>query len=604
MDVFDMIIALLSGVALFLFGMSLMGDGLTSVAGDNLETYLYRMTNTPVKGLLLGTAVASLIQSSAATSVMVVGFVNSGMMKLTQAIAITLGANVGTSITGWILCLSYVGSSGVASLLSSATISGIAVIAATLLRMFAKRSVHKNIGNILMGFAILMFGMQMMSSAVSPLRDSPVFVNAMTMFSNPVPGILLGTGMTVILQSASAGIGVLQAVSVTGALSFATIFPITLGIGIGASFPVLLSSMGASKDGKRAAVSYLAENVLGMLICGALFYSLNAAVHFSFMDTAANPVIIALVNSLYRILTAILLFPFLGKIEHLLNVLIKDSPEDMEDKEDTKDFDLLEERLLPLPALALGQCDRVIDGMAKKVRKNVGRSLNLILNYDDNKYEKVQKKEALIDKYESRVGDYLMKLTKEEMNSSQTREVTLYMRLIGDLERLDDYASNIARLTNEAHEQNLVVSEETRRDLNVVIEAMREEVNSTIRSYRQHDLETAKKIKPYSAALNFLCEILQARHLGRLSRGECDKTEAALFNDLMSTFEHITTHCIAISGVVRREYQSQIDFHMRSAVRDELTEEEYQELYDGFLSRYDVVSGAERPISVEAETVE
>ena len=604
MDVFNMIISLLSGVALFLFGMSLMGDGLTSVAGDNLETYLYRMTNTPLKGLLLGTAVASLIQSSAATSVMVVGFVNSGMMKLTQAIAITLGANIGTSITGWILCLSYIGSSGVASLFSSAVISGVAAIAATLIRMVAKRSVHKNIGNILMGFAILMFGMQMMSASVSPLRNSPVFINAMTMFSNPVPGILLGIGMTVILQSASAGIGVLQAVSVTGALSFATIFPITLGIGIGAAFPVLLSSMGASKDGKRAAVSYLVENVLGMLICGTLFYALNAALHFSFMDMTADPVIIALVNSLYRIITAILLFPFLKRIEHFLNVLIKDSPEDLEDKEDTKDFDLLEERLLPLPALALGQCDRVIDGMAKKVRKNVGRSLNLILNYDEKKYEKVQKKEALIDKYESRVGDYLMKLTKEEMNSRQTREVTLYMRLIGDLERLDDYASNIARLTNEAHEENITVAQDTRRDLNVVIEAMREEVNSTIRSYQQHDLETAKKIKPYSAALNFLCEILQARHLGRLSRGECDKNEAALFNDLMSTFEHITTHCIAISGVVRREYQSQIDFHMQSAVRDELTEEEYQKIYNDFLSRYDVVSGAERPISVEAETVE
>ena len=605
MQIISMVLSLLCGVALFLFGMSLMGDGLKSVAGNKLESFLHKMTNTPAKGILLGTGVTSVIQSSSATTVMVIGFVNSGMMKLGQAIAITLGANIGTSITGWILCLSYIeGSAGIAKLLSSSSISAVAAIAGTLCRMLGKRSVHRNLGNILLGFAVLMVGMQTMSAAVSPLKESSAFIQAMTMFSNPFLGILLGIVMTAILQSASASIGIVQALSVTGALTFATAFPVILGIGVGAACPVMLSAIGANKNGVRTALAYLLENAFGMVLWGIGFYALNAIFSFPFMQMRVSPVLIALINSAVRIVTALFLFPFIAAMEKLLLRLVKDSPEDLEDIADNADFDLLEERLLNLPALALGQVERVVDGMSRKVRKNVGRSLNLIQEFSQTKFEKVQRKEDLIDKYESKTGEYLIQLTKQRMDSQQTRKATMLLRVVGDLERIGDYASNIARVTNGIHDDNIVFSEDARRDLNDVIEAERDLVNSTIRAYQEHDLQTAMRIKPCSAALSYLCEILKARHIGRLSRGECSLTQGTAYTELLNSFERIGSHCVAVSGAVRRDYQANPDIHVHSLKANELSEKQYQQIYDEFLAKYDVLSTEDRPLSVEDEAVQ
>ena len=605
MQILSMILSLLCGVALFLFGMSLMGDGLKSVAGNKLETFLYKMTNTPVKGILLGTGVTSVIQSSSATTVMVIGFVNSGLMKLHQAIAITLGANIGTSITGWVLCLSYIeGSAGIAKLLSSSTISAVAAIAGILCRMLSKRSVYKNLGSILLGFAVLMVGMQMMSAAVSPLKESSAFIHAMTMFSNPFLGILLGIVMTAILQSASASIGIVQALSVTGALTFATAFPVILGIGVGAACPVMLSAIGANKNGQRTAFAYLLENVFGMVLWAIVFYALNAALSFAFMQMNVRPVQIALINSVVRVVTALCLFPFIKTLEKVLMMLVKDSAEDLEDIADSADFDLLEERLLNLPALALGQAERVVYGMSRKVRKNVGRSLNLIQEFSEKKFEKVQRKEDLIDKYESKTGEYLIELSKQQMDSKQTRKATMLLRVVGDLERIGDYASNIARLTHEINDENIYFSEDAKKDLNVVIEAERELVNSTVMAYQEHDLTTAMQIKPRAAALSSLCEILKARHIGRLSRGECSLVKGTVYTELLSSFERIASHCVAVSGVVRREYQANPDYHVHSAKAYELSEQEYQQIYDAFLANYDVLRSDERPLSVEDEAVQ
>ncbi len=605
MQIVSMLLSLLCGVALFLFGMSLMGDGLKSVAGNKLETFLYKMTNTPLKGILLGTGVTSVIQSSSATTVMVIGFVNSGLMKLHQAIAITLGANIGTSITGWILCLSYIeGSAGIASLLSSSTISAVAAIAGILCRMLSKRSVYRNLGNILMGFAVLMVGMQMMSAAVSPLKQSEAFTRTVTMFSNPFLGILLGIVMTAILQSASASIGIIQALSVTGAMTVATAFPVILGIGVGAACPVMLSAIGANKNGKRTAFAYLLENVLGMVLWAVGFYALNAVIRFPFMNSTASPVLIALINSAVRIVNAVLLFPFIKALEKLLMLIVKDSAEDLEDIADSADFDLLEERLLSLPALALGQAERVVDGMSRKVRKNVGRALNLIQEYSESRFEKVQRKEDLIDKYETKTGEYLIQLGKQQMDSRQTRKTTLLLRVIGDLERIGDYASNIARVTNEIHDENISFSDDARKDLNVAIEAERDLVNSTVKAFQEHDMQTAMRIKPCSAALSYLCEILKARHIGRLSRGECSLPQGTAYTELLNSFERIASHCVAVSGMVRRENQSNPDIHVHALKARELSEQQYQQIYDAFLAKYDVLSSEARPLSVEDEAVE
>ena len=485
MAIFSMVLSLLCGVSFFLFGMSLMGDGLKSVAGNKLEAFLYKMTNTPLKGVALGTGVTSVIQSSSATTVMVIGFVNSGMMKLKQAIGIIMGANIGTSITGWILCLSYIqGSGGIASILSTATISAVVAVIGIMLRMVCKRSVYRNIGNIMLGFAILMNGMQMMSGAVSPLRESPVFIDMLTMFSNPIAGILVGIAFTAVLQSASATVGVLQALSVTGILTFASAFPIVLGIGVGAACPVLISAVGANKNGKRTALVYLLNDLFGLILWSIVFYTLNAFIHFGFLDMIMTPVSIAFLNTIFRVATVVVLFPFISKLEKLVCYLVKDSAEELEDE---ADFDLLEERLLNYPALAIGQCHRAMNGMAKKLRKNVNRAMNLLNDYQQDKYDKVQRKEDLIDKYESRLGEYLIQLTKREMNTAQTRQTSLYLHTINDFERIGDHASYIAHMSNEMHDNHTTFSQTAWDELNVVMDAVREEINVTCNAFMNDD---------------------------------------------------------------------------------------------------------------------
>ena len=541
MAIVSMILSLLSGVALFLFGMSLMGDGLKSVAGNKLEAFLYKMTNTPLKGVALGTGVTSVIQSSSATTVMVIGFVNSGMMKLKQAIGIIMGANIGTSITGWILCLSYIqGSNGVASLLSTATISAVVAVIGIILRMFGKRTVHKNLGNIMLGFSILMTGMQTMSGAVAPLKESPVFVDMLTMFSNPLAGILVGILFTAVLQSASATVGVLQALSVTGLLTFASAFPIVLGIGVGAACPVLISAIGANKNGKRTALVYLMNDLFGLVVWSVIFYTVNAFVHFTFMDMIMSPVSIALLNTVFRVATVCVLFPFIPKLEQLVCYLVKDSAEELEDE---ADFDLLEERLINYPALAIGQCHRAMNGMAKKLRKNVNRAMNLINNYQQDKFDKVQRKEDLIDKYESRLGEYLIKLTKHEMNTLQTTQVSLYLHTINDFERIGDHASYIAHLSNEMHDNHIQFSQSAWDELNVVMEAVREEINITCNAFMNDDKEAAERVAPLGMLITKMCDELKLHHVARLSDGICGLEEGTVFNDILNSFNRIAAHC-------------------------------------------------------------
>lgn len=336
---FMIILKLLSGVALFLYGMSEMGDGLKKVAGNKLEALLYRLTNTPLKGILLGAGVTSIIQSSSATSVMAVGFVNSGMMTVTQAIGIIMGANIGTSITGWILCLSHIeGSDGIAQFLSTATISAVVVIIGVVFTTFVKKEVYHHVGEIMVGFAILMIGMQTMSGAVAPLKENEHFVGMLTKFTNPVLGILVGILFTAVLQSASVSVGILQALSVTGTISFAAALPITMGIGVGAACPVLLSAIGTDRDGKRTALIYLLNDLLGMLFWSIVFYAVHAVVHFTFMDNVMTPVTLALMNSVFRIATVLVLAPFVKWIEKLTGVLVKESPEEVEEQ---VDFDLV-----------------------------------------------------------------------------------------------------------------------------------------------------------------------------------------------------------------------------------------------------------------------
>ena len=597
-----MILSLLSGVALFLYGMALMGDSLKKVAGNKLELILYKLTNSPIKGLLLGTVVTAIIQSSSATTVMVVGFVNSGMMKVAQAIGIIMGANIGTSITGWILCLSYIdGSSGIAQLLSTATISAIVAIIGIIFRTFVKKKPYSDIGDIMLGFAILMTGMQMMSGAVSPLRESPMFIKMLTMFSNPIAGILVGIAFTAVLQSASATVGVLQALSVTGILTFASAFPIVLGIGVGAACPVLISAIGANKNGKRTALVYLINDLFGLIMWSVIFYTVNAFVHFTFMDMTMTPVAIALLNTVFRLATVIVLFPFIPKIEKLVCWLVKDNKEDLEDE---ADFDLLEERLLNYPALAIAQCHRVMNGMSKKLRKNVNRAMNLLNDYQQDKYDKVQRKEDLIDKYESRLGEYLIQLTKREMNSAQTRQTSLYLHTINDFERIGDHASYIAHMSSEMHDNHTNFSQEAWDELNVVMEAVREDINITCNAFMKDDKEMAQRVAPLGAVITGLCDMLKMRHAERLSQGKCGLEEGTVFSDILNSFCRIATHCASAMVALMKSGETGSDLHIHDSKIYPTNSADYYQYFKEYGQKYDIGNQEGHMLSMEPEEVE
>ena len=535
------LIALLSGVALFLFGMTLMGDGLKKVAGNKLELVLYKLSSSPMKGVLLGTGVTAIIQSSSATSVMVVGFVNSGMMKVRQAIGIVLGAILGTSITGWIICLSDLqGGSGWVSLLSTSTLTGVVAVVGILLRMFSRSQGKQHVGDILLGFAVLMFGMQTMSASVSPLRESQAFLDLLTTFSNPLLGILVGMVFTCVLQSASAAVGILQALASTGVITFAVAYPLTMGIAIGAALPVLLSSLGANIDGKRTAFVYLLIDVLGVVIWGTVFYAVNAAVHFSFMETVLSSMNIALLNTLFRLATVVVLTPFIGLLERMVCRLLPNrgpvGPEE-------EDFARLESRFIQHPALAIEQSRQAVENMAGEARANLEDAYYLIHDYQEKKFQFVLHREDIIDKYEDKLGSYLIQLTGKELTPQQNKTVTKYLHSIGDLERIGDHAMNIAECAKEIEEKGIVFSHEADRELSTLFSAVQEITHDAITAFTTGDLTLAYRVEPLEEVIDALCDEMKLHHVDRLQQGICTLHQGFVFNDLLTNFERVSDHC-------------------------------------------------------------
>lgn len=580
------ILSLLSGVALFLYGMSVMGDSLKKVAGNKLELILYKLTSTPLKGILLGTAVTAIIQSSSATTVMVVGFVNSGMMKVAQSIGIIMGANIGTSVTGWILCLSYIeGSGGIAQLLSTATISAVVAIIGIIFRMVMKKDSYRHVGEIMLGFAILMFGMQTMSGAVAPLKDSETFRSMLTMFTNPAAGILVGILFTAVLQSASASVGILQALSVTGGISFAVALPIVMGIGVGAACPVLMSAIGTNKNGKRTALIYLLNDLFGMLFWSIVFYTLNAIFHFKFMNVVMTPVYIALMNTVFRAATICILSPFIKYIEKLVYILIKDDEEDLDEQ---KDFDLLEERFLNYPAIAIAQCHTAMNGMARKARKNLSRSVSLLKKYSDEKYQKIEEKEVLIDKYEDKLGTYLMQLTGKELSGDQTKQVSKFLHTISDFERMGDHALNVARTAKELYDKKIVFSDEARYELNVLIAAMKEIVTSTVQAFSRDDLQMAARIEPLRELIGMLCDELKMRHVDRLQSGKCGISQGFAFNDLLTNIERVSDHCSNVAVAMIELESRNFDTHEYLKSVREMRNTEYKRYFEEYEQKYSI----------------
>ncbi len=538
------VIQLLGGVALFLFGMTLMGEGLKKVAGNKLEVILYRLSGTPIKGILLGTGVTAVIQSSSATSVMVVGFVNSGMMKLSQAICIIMGAIIGTSVTGWIISLSDISSGdagGILSLLSTETLSAVIAIVGIYFRMFKKQKKYHHLGNIMLGFSVLMFGMKSMSGAVSGLRSSPAFINALTSFSNPLLGVLIGLLFTTVIQSASAAIGILQALTSTGAINFEISFPIIMGIGIGASVPVLLSALGASTAGKRTALSYLAVDTVGAIVISILFYSANLIFHFPFMTMTMSSVKIALVNTLFRIAIVIILLPFLSQLEKLVSRIIRENENEDRDLEDMK---RLEERFVKYPPLAIEQSRLAVNAMGEKTQQNVLDAISLFKNgYTDKGFDEVARLEDIIDKYEDSIGTYLMKLTGTDMTRVQSSNVSKYLHSLTDFERISDHALNIAENAREMKEKDFVFTPQGANDVKVLISAIERILDMTVKSFVNEDIALAHQVEPMEEVIDDIIDEVKMRHIARLQSGECNYNKGYVFNDLMTNFERISDHC-------------------------------------------------------------
>jgi len=551
------VISLLGGVALFLFGMTLMGDGLKKVAGNKLEIILYKLTSTPLKGVLLGTGVTAVIQSSSATSVMVVGFVNSGMMQVRQAIGIVLGSILGTSITGWILCLSDISGSGWVSLLSTATLTGVVAVVGIVLRMFCKDLIRHHIGDILLGFAVLMYGMSSMSGAVAPLKDSAAFIQLLTRFSNPLLGVLVGTVFTCILQSASAAVGILQALAITGTITFSVAFPITLGIAIGAAVPVLLSSLGASVKGKRTAYVYLLIDVIGAVVWGVVFYAVNAAVHFPFLDTTMTTVSIALLNTIFRFATVLLLTPMIPLLEKLVSFLFPD-------KASTgalADIDRLEERFLAHPALAIEQSRLAIDSMARQAQDNILSAFSLLGKFSDEQFAALQENEEAIDHYEDKLGTYLIKITSKELTPRQTADVSKYLHTISDLERISDHSLNIGETAQELYTKKIVFSPTGARELKVMLAAVTRILEITINAFLDNDVAAAYHVEPLEELIDNLCDEMKLHHIDRLQTGECTLNHGFAFNDLLTNCERVSDHCSNIAVAMIELESDSFDTH-------------------------------------------
>ena len=579
-------LSLLGGVSLFLFGMTLMGEGLKLVAGNKLELILYKLSGTPLKGILLGTGVTAVIQSSSATSVMVVGFVNSGMMKMKQAISIIMGAIIGTSITGWIISLSDIGgSNGLLNLLSTETLSAITAIVGIYLRLFSKKQTHHHIGDILMGFAILMFGMKAMSSSVSSLRESKVFISLLTQFSNPILGIIIGMVFTTVIQSASASVGILQALSSTGAITFEIALPIIMGIAIGASVPVLLSALGASTDGKRTALSYLVVDTLGVIVFSLLFYSINALVHFTFMSTPLRSVNIALLNTVFRLIVVALLLPFISLLEKLVSTLIKDKKQE-QDKE-LDDIKRLEERFISYPPLAVENARIAINKMGELAEKNILDAFNLLRNgYTDGGFDEVERIEGVIDKYEDSIGTYLTKLTGREMPKDLNRSVAKYLHTLTDFERISDHALNIAESAREIKEKEIAFTPNALHEMDVMMKALERIVHITVSSFAENDLDKAYLVEPLEEVIDDLCEKMRFNHVDRLTKGECTILNGYVFNDLIGNYERISDHCSNTAATLIEMEEGVFGLHTyTNEVKDRHThnfEENYKFFSDAF----------------------
>ena len=558
MDIFG-VLSLLGGLAMFLYGMVVMEDGLTRVSGGRLEGILERMTSNRFMGVLLGAGVTAVIQSSSATTVMVVGFVNSGIMKLSQAVGVIMGANVGTTATAWLLSLAGLSTdSFIARICNPTVFSSILALIGIFYLLFSKNKKRKDVALIMIGFAVLMFGMQKMSGAVSPLADDPKFAGTLMMFSNPALGCLAGALLTALVQSSSATVGILQAMCMTGDVTFATAFPIILGANIGTCVTAVISGIGANKNAKRAAGIHLAFNIIGAAVCMALFYGINSFVHFAFLSHAANSVGIAIMHTVFNVAATCILFPFGNLLVKLTEIVIPDTEEEKPQDESTK---LLDPRFLESPSLATEQCRNAAKNMSEDTKKALFGAIDLISNYSEEGAAEVRRLEDEVDRYEDSLGSYMVKLSGHDLSEQDSRTLSIMLHCIGDFERISDHAVNIVEAAEELQGKKGHFSKKAVEELAVYTRAVKDVVDISFRVFTEQNRDLAYKVEPLEEVIDYLNEEVKKRHIKRLRKGKCTIEMGFILSDITTAYERVSDHCSNIAVCLIEVNANEFDTH-------------------------------------------
>lgn len=584
MDLFD-VLSLVGGLALFLYGMHVMGEGLAKASGGRLEQILEKLTSNLFKAVALGAAVTAVIQSSSATTVMVVGFVNSGIMKLSQAVGIIMGANIGTTITSWILSLSGIeGESFILQLVKPTSFSPILAIIGVAFILFSKKERRNDIGTILIGFAVLMFGMDMMSGAVKPLADVPEFTSLLTLFSNPILGMLVGTGVTALIQSSSASVGILQALCVTGAVKYSIALPIIMGQNIGTCVTALISAIGAKKNAKRAACIHLYFNVIGTIVFMILFYSINTFVHFEFLNDAANAAGIAVIHTTFNVFATCLLLPFNKLLVKLACLTVQDHEEKQEKNRGA--LDLLDARFLDQPGLAVAQSRQAAVEMAHLSSEALEMSMGLLSHYDEETAKEVRHLEEKVDKYEDALSTYLVRLGNHSMSSNDSYTVSILLHALSDWERISDHAVNIQIAAKSMKEKGMEFSDKAKEELQIFADAVKDIVSISTKVFESGDLDLAKRVEPLEEVIDQLNTELKERHIRRLRKGKCTAELGFILSDVTNDYERVADHCSNIAVYFLEAKEQAMDSHGYLKSLRKSRDEEFEKMTDLYQHKY------------------
>ncbi|MBS7302565.1 MAG: Na/Pi cotransporter family protein [Lachnospiraceae bacterium] len=558
MDIFGLL-TMIGGLALFLYGMEVLGDGLKKASGGKLEIILEKLTSNKLLAVLLGAGVTAVIQSSSATTVMVVGFVSSGIMSLSRAVGVILGANVGTTITAWILSLTEMSGTGIIfELLKPTSFSPIFAMAGVAIHMSSKKEKHKNAATIMIGFAVLMFGMEMMSGAVKPLANVPEFRNLLLKFSNPILGMLVGLVFTAVIQSSSASIGVLQALCMSGAVSYATAIPIIMGQNIGTCVTAMISGAGSSRNAKRTALVHLYYNFMKVAFFMIPFYILNGCFNFSFMTDSASAVGVAVIHTAFNVIMLLIIFPFTSVLEKMVYMTL---PLTEAEKEDSRKIQILDPIFLDRPALALEMCKNAAVDMAKHARDGMLLAMGLLTEYDEKKAQKVRELEDLVDRYEDELGSYLVKINGHHMSSKDSQEISILLHCIGDFERISDHSVNIMASAREMYEKDASFSKKAQEELVIFTQAVTDILDTAIKVFCDEDLNLAKKVEPMEENIDYLSEEMKKRHIKRLRKGKCTIEMGFVLSDITTNYERVSDHCSNIAICLLQINEDSFDTH-------------------------------------------